>query len=179
MNRIQILTALRCLGEKANAAGIRLELSIYEGTAFLLAYNSREGTKDIDAILKPRETGQQLVVAVASELGLPEDWLNSNVAQFVSPIAETKRRLAEIEDQTGLIIQVPTAKYLLAMKTLACRRPIGTYQGDMEDLRFLIHKMQIRSLDEIQEALDAYYPNEVIQAKNIPLLQSLIDSQDE
>ncbi|MEQ9824553.1 MAG: hypothetical protein ABQ298_09230 [Puniceicoccaceae bacterium] len=49
----------------------------------------------------------------------------------------------------------------------------------MEDLRFLIHKMQIRSLDEIQEALDAYYPNEVIQAKNIPLLQSLIDSQDE
>jgi hypothetical protein len=179
MKRNQILSALRCLGNKAKAAGIRLEVSIYGGTAFLLAYNSREGTKDIDAILKPREVGQQLVEAVASELSLPEDWLNSNVAQFISPLAETKRRLANIEDQTGLIIHVPTARYLLAMKTLACRRPIGAYQGDVEDLRFLIHKMQIQSLDEIQEAVDAYYPDEVIQAKNISLLQSLIDSQDE
>lgn len=179
MNRDQIFTALKCLGEKAKNTGLKLEVSIYGGTAFLLAYNSREGTKDIDAILRPREIGLKLVAEVANELDLPEDWLNSNVEQFVSPIAETKRRLASIEDETGLIVRVPTAKYLLAMKTLACRRPIGSYQGDVEDLRFLIRKMEIRDLSEIQDALDRYYPDEVIQAKNIPLLKSLIEAHDE
>jgi len=179
MNRGQILSALKCLGEKAKSAGLKLEVSIYGGTAFLLAYNSREGTKDIDAILRPKELGLELVAEVALDLDLPEDWLNSNVEQFVSPIAETKRRLAAIEDETGLIVRVPTAKYLLAMKTLACRRPIGSYQGDIEDLRFLIQKMKIRELSEIQNALDSYYPDEVIQAKNIPLLKSLIDAEHE
>ena len=179
MNRNQILAALKCLGEKAKTAGMKLEVSIYGGTAFLLAYNSREGTKDIDAILRPKEMGLQLVAEVAQDLDLPEDWLNSNVEQFVSPIAETKRRLAIIEDETGLIVRVPTAKYLLAMKTLACRRPIGAYQGDVADLRLLIRKMKIRELSEIQDALDCYYPDEVIQAKNIPLLKSLIDAQYE
>ena len=53
------------------------------------------------------------------------------------------------------------------------------YQGDVEDLRFLIRKMEIRDLSEIQDALDRYYPDEVIQAKNIPLLKSLVEAHDE
>ncbi len=141
----------------------------------LLAYNSRVGTKDIDAILVPREEGERLAAQVARELDLPSDWLNRDVAQFVSPTKEAKRRLVEIEAETGLIVHVPTARYLLAMKALACRRPIGAYQGDLEDLRFLIRKTEIRTVDEIQEAVDAFYPDDAIPPLDRVLLESLLE----
>ena len=178
MNREILLSALRALGQKANAEGIKLEVSIYGGAAFLLAFNSREATRDIDAILKPKEEGERLVIEVARQLDIPDDWLNSNVEQFISPKLETKRRLTDIEDETGLIIHVPTAKYLIAMKALACRRPIGEYKGDIEDLSFLIETIGINSVAEIQEAVDAFYPDDVIRLKDEPLLQSLIESKD-
>jgi hypothetical protein len=179
MNRETILDALRRLGAHAQAANIRLEVSIYGGTAFLLAYDSREATRDVDAILRPKEEGQRLVELVARELDIPEDWLNSNVEQFVSPLGEAKRRLAEIEDATGLIVHVPTAGYLLAMKALACRRPIGAYQGDIEDLRFLIRKMEIQRVDQIQAIVDSFYPDDVIPVSDRALLETLIQSNDE
>lgn len=179
MNKSTILEALKRLGELAQSAGIRLEVSVYGGAAFLLAYNSREATKDIDALLQPREEGEKLVAQVARDLDLPEDWLNADVAQFISPKVESKRRLAEVEAATGLIVHVPNAEYLLAMKALACRRPIGAYRGDIDDLLFLIRKMEIRSLDIIQEAIDRFYPDDLIRESDQSLLQNLIDQVNE
>jgi hypothetical protein len=178
MNREHILQALRHLGNLALKKGIRLEISIYGGAAFLLAYNSREATKDIDAILQPREVGERLAAQVARELDLPEDWLNADVTQFVSPKLESKRRLSEIEEATGLIVHVPSAEYLLAMKALACRRPIGAYRGDLDDLAFLLKKMGIDSVEQIQEAVDRFFPDDVIRPQDRILLQSLIDETD-
>lgn len=179
MKKSTILQALRRLGELAQQAGIRLEISIYGGSAFLLAYNSREATKDIDAILKPKEEGERLAAQVARELALPDDWINADIAQFISPKKEAKRRLTEIEDATGLTVHVPSAEYLLAMKALACRRPIGAYRGDIDDLSFLIRKMKLTSLDQIQKAVDRFYPDDVIRAQDRALLQSLIDQAHE
>jgi hypothetical protein len=179
MNKSTILQALERLGRLATEQNIRLEISIYGGSAFLLAYNSREATKDIDALLKPKEEGEHLAAQVARELDLPEDWINSDIAQFISPKAEAKRRLAEIENATGLIVHVPSAEYLLAMKALACRRPIGAYRGDIDDLSFLIKKMKIHSLDRIQKAVDRFYPDDIIRPQDRALLQSLIDESHE
>ena len=179
MNRKTILDALQLLGQYAKEEGIKLEVSIYDGTAFMLAYNTRDATRDVDAILKPREEGERLVAKVAEEMALEPDWLNSNVKQFLSPKIEAKRRLSKIEEETGLIIHVPTAKYLLAMKALACRKIIGTYPGDMADLEFLIQKMNIRSLHEIQAAIDRFYPDDVIRTANEPRLQELISKYEE
>lgn len=179
MKKSLILDALKHLGTLAQAESIRLEVSIYGGAAFLLAYNAREGTKDIDAIFHPKESGERLVAQVARELDLPEDWLNSDVSQFISPKVEAKRRLGEIEALTGLIVHVPSAEYLLAMKALACRRPIGAYRGDVDDLSFLIRKMEIRSLATIQAAVDRFYPDDVLLPHHQVLLQSLIEENHE
>jgi hypothetical protein len=175
MNKKAILDALRRLGELAQQQGIRLEISLYGGAVMLLAYDSRAVTKDIDAILKPRLEGEKLAAQVAAELDLPEDWLNQDVVQFISPTKEEKRRLVGIEEATGLIVHAPTARYLLAMKALACRRPIGAYQGDLADLRFLIRKMGLQTVEEIQQAVDAFYPDDVIPPADRRLLQSLLE----
>jgi len=177
MTREIILSALRRLGEAATAAGIRLEVSLYGGTAMLLAYDARAATRDVDAVLKPREEGERLVKKVAAELELPETWLNQDVAQFLSPGKEAKRRLREIEGETGLIVHVPTARYLLAMKALACRRPVGAYRGDLDDLQFLIRKLGIRSVEEVQAIVDDFYPDDVLRPADRALIESLIEKK--
>lgn len=175
MKRETILSALRRLGELSMAEGLKLEVSIYGGAAFMLAYDNRAMTRDVDALIKPKEEGERLVKVVGVEMDLDPDWLNSNVQLFLSPKPEAKRRLGKIEDETGLVVHVPTAKYLLAMKALACRRQIGAYPGDMGDLAFLIKKMGIQTVDQIQEAVNAFYPDDMIPPGDRNRLQQLIN----
>lgn len=52
-------------------------------------------------------------------------------------------------------------------------------QRDIEDLSCLIKKIGIRSVAEIQDAVDAFYPNDVIRPNDKALLQTLIDSKDD
>lgn len=72
------------------------------------------------------------------------------------------------------MLTAPTASYLLAMKALACRQPLPGYEGDLEDLRFLIGKLGIRSIDQVQEHVDRYYPDDVITSAHRKLIEVLI-----
>ena len=83
MKKSIILQALQHLGQLAQAEGIRLEVSIYGGAAFLLAYNTRQANKAIDALLHPKEVGQPMGEQGASKLDLPGEWPNSDGASFV------------------------------------------------------------------------------------------------
>lgn len=167
-----IMRALTRLGELSEQEGIKLELCIYGGAAMLLAYDSRTITKDVDAVICPSDAGVRLVRAVAGELDLPEDWLNDQVKIFVAP----KEGLRELPlEVPGLAVTVPTASYLLAMKALACRNPLPGYEGDIADLRFLLTKMKIKTVDEVQEHIDRYYPDDVVLPADAAQIKLLID----
>src|SRR5207247_4200355 len=84
LTRARVIEALNLLGERALQEQVVLELCIYGGSAMMLAYNARDATRDIDAIVRPSEPGQRLAKAVAEELGLDESWLNDKVRLFVS-----------------------------------------------------------------------------------------------
>ncbi len=165
---------MRLLGELAQERGIQLEICVYGGSAMLLAFHSRNATKDVDATLNPRKEGNQLAAIVAKRLGLHEDWLNEDVRKFLGPDPREGRRELDL-NIPGLKIFVVTANYLLAMKAIACRRPLPGYRGDQEDLLFLIRKLEIKSVDEIQQRLDRYFPDELITEENRLVLESLIE----
>ncbi|MBK1875670.1 hypothetical protein [Pelagicoccus mobilis] len=140
----------------------------------LLAYESRNATKDVDATLNPSEIGVKLVARVAKILSLHEDWLNSDVTQFLGPNPKAGRRKLELSIP-GLNVHVATANSLLAMKALACRDPLPGYRGDHEDLVFLIRKIGIQAVDEIQERIDLFFPDEVISESKRKTLEGLIE----
>ena len=119
----RLKTALRRLSELATAEGIVLELALYGGAVFTLVYGSRETTKDVDAIIKPADTGARLVRQVAEEQSLSANWLNGDVRQFLSHCGE-QRPFPSKDFAPGLQITIPTAAYLLALKLNACRRPL-------------------------------------------------------
>ena len=84
LTRPRIISALNLLGQMAERERVELELCIYGGSAMMLAYGSREATKDVDATVKPSEVARRLAMEVAQALGLHESWLNDDVKRFVS-----------------------------------------------------------------------------------------------
>jgi hypothetical protein len=152
-----ILRALRRLGELASGKEIALELSIYGGCAMMLAFDRRTVTRDVDAIFHPVDKVRPLIAQVANEFGLPDEWLNDDVRQFLAPTGAMRDLPLDLP---GLKVTMPTASYLLAMKALAGRRALPGYEGDAADLRFLIRKLGIKTIDEVQEHIDRYYPDD-------------------
>jgi len=172
IDKATLLRALMRLGVLADERGLTLEICLYGGALMMMVYDARTMTKDVDAIIHPAKEGFTLAEQVGRELALPTQWLNDQVRMFVAPSEQL--RIIPWEGP-GIKMTAPTAGYLLAMKALACRDPLPGYAGDLEDLRFLIRKMKIRSVDEIQAHIDKYYPDDVIRADHRALLTALVE----
>jgi hypothetical protein len=161
LSRARIIQALNRLGELASDQNVILEVSLYGGAVFTLVYGSRDATKDVDAVVRQSEIARILAIKVARELGLPDDWLNDHVKQFLAE-KEAKRQLTEADFGEGIRISVPTAAYLLAMKLRACRPPLPGYAGDYGDIRFLVQKMEIASVKAAEAIHHKFFPHDVL-----------------
>ena len=64
-----------------------------------------------------------------------------------------------------LKITRPSANYLLAMKCLAGRSGLPGFAGDLEDIRFLVRKMGLRTSAEVKERLERLYHKEALTPK--------------
>jgi hypothetical protein len=164
LTKARIQRALARLSELARERGVRLEMTLYGGALMMLAYDSRESTKDVDAVVHPKEIADELAARVAGEQGLHAGWLNDDVRQFVAG-RETKHPLTVADvDHSHLKLVRPTAAYLLAMKAMACRPPLPGYAGDLADIAFLTRKMGLRSVEAVEEIVGRYFPDVVLAA---------------
>jgi hypothetical protein len=169
-----ILTGLTRLSELAQEENVVLEVSLYGGALMLLAYDARQTTKDVDAIIRPPEVGRRLASKVAKEQGWSDDWLNDDVRQFVSMVETRQSWTPPGLIAPALKISRPTAKYLLAMKVMACRKALPGYPGDEADIAFLLKKMAIGSLSQIERIVDQYFPDTVLPAATLSVLEGLL-----
>jgi hypothetical protein len=174
--RNDIIYLLRRLSSLAKAEGVTLEVAFYGGSCLLLAYDyqDRQLTKDIDAIIRPAETAKALVSKIAAEEDLPEDWIDTGVRQFLSPVGATYvTTLPELKTLSHLTISFPTADYLIAMKIRSSVRTRFGYDGDLTDLKFLVRKTGLSSMAEAQSILDRFFADEVIPARAVQALEEV------
>lgn len=176
IDKARLTQALRRLGELAVSEGVELELSLYGGAVFTLVYGSRDSTKDIDALIRPSEIGRRLSVQVAREQDLPEDWINADVAQFLSE-SEATRTLPAKTFGRGLVVTVPTAAYLLALKLRACRPALPGYAGDAPDIRFLLGKIKPASCEEVEALYGRFFPHDVLTDQARELVETTLAGQ--
>lgn len=148
----------------AAGAGVELELSLYGGAVFTLVYGSRDATKDIDAIIQPSGIAAPLIRQVAREQGLPDDWLNSHVSQFIAA-REAKRPWTSGDFGHSLRISIPTAAYLLALKLHAARPSLPGYAGDEADIRFLLSRMGFATSAEVGEIYERFFPHDTLKPR--------------
>jgi hypothetical protein len=167
--------ALQRLAELAREKEIHLSLTIYGGTVMMLAYNARPGTKDIDAIFRPREEAKPLVEQVAKELNLDVDWLNDDVKVWV---AENEQGalipFAEMSEVVGVSVKRPSAKYMLAMKARAARLPLPGQSGDYDDLVYLLRHTKTTTLEEVDKLVETYFLQDCLPEKNRAIVEAAL-----
>lgn len=158
LTKTDILAGLQELGRLAEVEAVALEIAIYGGAVMMLAYDARPSTKDVDAIIHPPGVAKRLAARVATKFGWADDWLNDDVRQFVSGTeTKLKWRLPELACP-ALKLSRPTAKYRLAMKVMACRRPLPGYPGDEGDIAFLLKEMNITRIATVEENRRPVFP---------------------
>src|SRR5207244_3639198 len=108
---------------------------------------------------------RRAVERITAETGWAEDWFNDGVAFHLSPIADHAIDHLEFGSfprdgtQPGLIVYVPSAPYLLALKLKAIR-VTDPLRGEQErlDILNLMRVVGIRTINEAIAVLARYFP---------------------
>jgi hypothetical protein len=168
LDRDALLDAFDRIGRAAIAAGTKLQIAVYGGSALMLAGNFRFATEDVDVSELPRPLPDWLdktVRELAVENHWQDDWFNDAVVFHLSALAD--RAADHLEFGTfprdasapGLIVSVPTADYLLALK-LKAFRVMDPSRGETErlDIVNLMRIVGISTADEAIALLSRYIP---------------------
>jgi hypothetical protein len=107
---------------------------------------------------------------IALAQGLPHDWLNDAVKDFMPADSSPRNILLEL---SHLAVWVPPPQYLLAMKAIAARFD----SHDAEDLRTLIRHMGLSKAEQVMEVVEAYYPRRQIPAKTQFFLEEVFEDE--
>lgn len=167
-DRDALLDAFDRIGSAAVEAGTRLQIAVYGGSALMLASNFRFATEDVDVSKLERPLPDWLakvVAEIAAQNRWREDWFNDGVAFHLS--ARADRPVDHLEFATfprngaaaGLVVSVPSADYLLALK-LKAFRVMDPIRGETERLDIL-NLMQVVGISTVEEAmalLGRYFP---------------------
>jgi hypothetical protein len=144
-DREALLDAFDQIGRAAVAAGTKLQIAVYGGSALMLASNFRFATEDVDVSRLEHPLPDWLATIVhdiAARNGWQENWFNDGVAVHLSSLADHAADHLEFAtfprhgEAAGLVVSVPTAEYLLALK-LKAFRVLDPARGETERLDIL------------------------------------------
>ena len=169
LDREKLLQAFDEIGRAAVAATTRLQIAVYGGSALMLASNFRFATEDVDVSRLEQpwpEWLRSVVDKLAKKNGWAEDWFNDGVVFHLSTLADPVDDHLEFStfprgaEPPGLMVYLPSAAYLLALKLKAIRinDPV---RGEQErlDILNLMQVVGIRTVEEAITLLARYFPN--------------------
>jgi hypothetical protein len=129
-DRDQLLAAFDEIGRAAAAAGTRLEIAVYGGSALILASNFRYATEDVGVARLDHPWPDWLRAVVERVRAANEwsaDWFSDAVTFHLSTLADRAADHLEFgtfprdNSPPSLVVYVPSASYLLALKLKAIR----------------------------------------------------------
>jgi hypothetical protein len=160
-DREALLDAFDEIGRAAVQAGTKLQIAVYGGSALMLASNFRFATEDVDIA----DIGQKwpdwlsaTVKRVSEKNGWSTTWLNDAVTFHLSPLAQADRDLTAFgnfprgADQAGLVVFIPTARYMLALKLKALR--ISDFEKGQQDMADVAHLLKALGLSDVEQAIE-------------------------
>lgn len=143
----EITALLEELGARLRAQGVEATLYVVGGAAMALQFDMRRVTADVDAVFHPKVTVADEASAMATEHGLPPDWLNDSVRAFL-PGDDADAVPFHVP---GLAVALASPEHLLAMK-MAAFRPT-----DISDLEILFRQLDVGTPDEAADIALAVY----------------------
>ncbi len=170
MQAQEIETYLADLGQELHQMGLQqpVRLLLIGGAFMLTQLHSRRATNDVDVLLVDVDDPttsplyqmfKTAVRAVASRNGLPVNWMNDLLGEFLRdstrvPQGTLWRTYALLE------VYIPEAEYILALKLLAGR------PKDRGDIQLLCRQLHIGTRIQAQRLVDRYIPDQQVQQLN-------------
>jgi hypothetical protein len=184
-DRDALLDAFDRIGYAAVEVGTKLQIAVYGGSALMLASNFRFATEDVDIADIGSEWPawlSKVVAAIAQEKSWSEDWFNDGVTLHLSPLADRAKDHLEFgtfprdSSPSGLVVSVPTAEYLLALKLKAFRTQ-DALRGDTErlDILNLMDVVGVSTADQAIAVLGKYFPISAASSEKQRFLLKNID----
>ena len=188
-DRDALLDAFDRIGQAAVAAGTRLQIAVYGGSALMLASNFRFATEDVDIADIGHDWPDWLTTVVADiarDKGWSAEWLNDAVSFHLSPLAQRDRDHLALgtfprrSENVGLCVLIPSARYLLAMK-LKSRRISNFEKGalDMQDTANLLRVIGITDVEQAIAVLGEFFPKSAVDADKQRFVLKRLLSQDQ
>jgi len=162
-----LLGAFDEIGRAAVAAGTQLQIAVYGGSALMLASNFRFATEDVNVSQLQQPWPEWLrttIERLAKKNGWAEDWFNDGVVFHLSALADPAEDHLEFgtfppePEEPGLLVYVPSAPYLLALK-LKAMRVNDPVRGDQERPDVLMRVVGISTTDQAISLLTRFFPN--------------------
>jgi len=160
--------AFELLAKHLKRRGVVGEVHVFGGAAMVLAFNSRQATRDVDAVFVPDTHVLEAAYEVAVELGLPKSWLNNQASSYVSGVAG---RGTPVFDHANLRVMVTPIEHLLAMKVRAARAV-----RDADDIRVLLNELKITKMSQVIAVVDKYFANEPLSVRSSQLLEDILST---
>jgi len=170
LNQSILRVALGRLAEHLHAIGIVGDVYLFGGGAMVLAFNTRPATRDLDGRFAPDGPVQAAALEVARELGLPGTWLNQQ-GVFYLP-ASDEPDPTPLFDHPNLRVMRASDRHLLAMKAMAARR-----FADMDDLAFLIDRLHLATVQEVEAVCAAVFPDEPLGDRQREVIADVLDGR--
>lgn len=162
-----IVRLFELLNDQMRLESLEGEVYLVGGAVMCLVFNARPSTKDVDAYFQPAQKIRVAAARVGVKAGIKEDWLNDAVKGYFSDQGEYDTFL----ELTNLRVFVARAEYLLAMKCLAMR--IGEEFHDLDDIRYLIRYLNLKTYQETLDVMTRFYPLERFPQKTLYALEEI------
>ncbi len=160
--------AFELLAKHLKRRGVVGEVHVFGGAAMVLAFNSRQATRDVDAVFAPDTYVLEAAREVAIEMGLPKSWLNNQASSYVSGVAG---RGTPVFDHANLRVMVTPIEHLLAMKVRAARAV-----RDADDIRVLLNELKITKMSQVIAVVNKYFANEPLSVRSSQLLEDILST---
>ncbi|WP_394824080.1 hypothetical protein [Pendulispora albinea] len=169
LSRAQIFDALNRLNAELSNASVQAECFLVGGAVMCLVLDARPATKDVDAWFTEPQAVRAAAARVATQMGLPEDWLNDAAKAFVPEGASFE----QWRSFSNLQISVADERTLLAMKCAASRS-----EEDRQDIAFLAHRLGLSSSQAVLDVVLQFYPAARLPVRTQLMLEEMFDESD-
>lgn len=143
----EISRLLAILAAKLDDRGVVATITVVGGATMGYVYDARPSTRDVDALLQPKDAVLEAAAEVADAESLPDDWLNDKFAMFWPQHGEPD--FSHVVQHGAVTISYAGPRVMLAMKMLASVRG----RRDTEDL---VHLLEPAGVSNIQTAIDIF-----------------------
>ena len=162
-----VAQGLRKSSAFASDTGTVVELARSDGAIVVVAYRADRGQR---GKVRPNDIAVNLADAVRKEMRLRADWLEADLAIFITEAA-AKHPLREDEFAPGVAISVNGAARVLAKKLYLLREPLPPNATDARDAEFLLTKISVSTPGQIKYIYARAFPDIPISDRAQELIQ--------